>query len=232
MPTASSLSTLILRKSSICERTIGQLLACTPRLKHLTYDHWRYIDWDWPGFGGDRQIRCRLLNMALSHVKDSLESLIIKVRFVSCEVEPPNHENSDYPCSISGRLNVIRSMRKLRSVEVPWLLLHNWDSEVPPTVWTDILPYTLQSLCIRDDLCAKYAYPWMPPREDIVYNHVSVLLNIKSRYFPQLRRVSFTYIWDCYIEGWRDGNAGRFQALCTSKDVYCEVNREGDLYRA
>lgn len=103
------LSSLVLRKSTSCERTLERILACTPFLKHLTYDHRRMAGcarphWEclphrcpqqlYPVNGNSycydcrwhlteefNVIYCDRIDKALRHVQSSLVSLELKVAF-------------------------------------------------------------------------------------------------------------------------------------------------------
>jgi hypothetical protein len=59
IPNLPSLSRLVLRKATLMPRTLGKLLACTPRLQHLSYEHVRSVAWGSPQWA-DYVIYCPL----------------------------------------------------------------------------------------------------------------------------------------------------------------------------
>jgi hypothetical protein len=113
-PNFVTLTKLSLWKSSASEGTLSWILASTPQLEHLVYDHCRMVNCGMPNWeclprycqrslypyyhsscprcasgGGDLKdwyfLSCRILSEALSHIGSTLKSLTLRVRFETDE---------------------------------------------------------------------------------------------------------------------------------------------------
>jgi hypothetical protein len=220
---AASLSTLVLRKSTASEATLEMILSCTPNLKHLVYDHHRIVgmcDPHWQcceELALSERTRPRVLlhgprlSKALAHVKDTLESLVLKVRFTSdVWTEFKDLQNSQHLCGMIGRVSGLEMMPKLTTLDISWVLLLGWEPDyewVPgmlvarPVIpeadtagfpWSTIMPPTIQVLRIRDDLSDFWHYPH---RSFDVNSLVKSIVSNHKQYFGALNRLDFVYIW-------------------------------------
>lgn len=226
-PKASYLTSLVLRKSTIQERTLGKLLSCTQELRHLTYDHHRPVYSIMREDGDIIQIRCRLLNDALSSIRTTLESLVLRVTYVGSEgLSPPDPLNYEGPLGVSGRLTVLSSMPRLTNLEAPWVLLHGMHIEVPVS-WVEVIPNTLQNLRLRDDI---YESTIDAPLYNATLNRVSQLSCLRKQFFPKLKSISFISFLDHYwLKYWYDCNGDRLRALCKAANMDCEIGFEDEF---
>jgi hypothetical protein len=222
VPHAVWLSTLVLRSSTASEATLEMILSCTPNLKRLVYDHHRMVGMCDPHWEcceefvrRERTIPTVLLHgprlsKALAHVKDTLESLVLKVRFTSdVWTEFKDLQNSQYLCGMIGRVSGLEMMPKLTTLDISWVLLLGWepDYEWSPGMllartfipeadtagfpWSTIMPPNIQVLRIRDDLSDFWHYPH---RSFDVNSLVKSIVSNHKRYFRALIRLDFVYI--------------------------------------
>ncbi|KAF2007664.1 hypothetical protein P154DRAFT_516487 [Amniculicola lignicola CBS 123094] len=237
-PQLFNLSTLVLNKCSAPERTLEKILSCTPALKHLTYSHCRTVardapDYEYPvdpsEFESTNIIQCGRLDAALSHVQDTLETLVFTISYEDWPGVHVNSTRSLSTCGVTGRMGSIKTMSKLTSLEIPWVLLFGWEPEDPPC-WTEFLPPTIQCLRIRDDMRQLSNYAWAG---DSTVSRVEQLLDVRPQAFVALNSICFTYIWVHWVterssEGWYDEHFLELRALCESEGLACGLRYEND----
>jgi hypothetical protein len=160
-PSLPSLLSLTLRKSTLMPGILGRLLSCTPQLKHLTYEHVRSVAWGSPQWADyyfscpqkrspENGAKCRNcadsarppkqeffycthLDAALSYVKDTLQSLVLRIQFEPEYYEEIFRLEIDYAtlCGVIGHLSILPSMPLLTKLETPWCMLFGWEADFP-----------------------------------------------------------------------------------------------------
>lgn len=227
-PQAMILSTLELRNTTASEDTLGMILSCTPNLKHLVYDHHRMValgmsHWKsyqqllWSGAARPQVLlHGPRLSKALAHVKDTLQSLVLKVRFEGeVQIDIKDLRNTNYLCGLIGRVSGLERMPKLTSLEISWVLLLGWQADYDgqpgilkkgPDIpeadiigfsWPNILPPTMQLLRIRDDLSDFSHYPHQSIDQ---ISLVKSLLISRETYFEALARVDFVSVRNFFYD--------------------------------
>ncbi|KAF2117952.1 hypothetical protein BDV96DRAFT_571155, partial [Lophiotrema nucula] len=219
-PICPSMTTLVLCRSGIEEDTLNQILSATPALKHLTYDHQRNTDWTYelPEPANAYQIRCWRLNVALSQVKKTLQTLAIRIKFYAHEHQlgVPDVYNYDGPSGVAGRLTILKDMPQLQRLEIPWEVLFGWDIAIP-TSWSDSLPPSLQEICLRDDSCIVAGYEWI---EDVTFDRAVQLLDCYPESFMKLKRVDLAHVFDYnYRMGRLNKHDERLRAMFNSEGI-------------
>ncbi|KAI8938226.1 hypothetical protein NX059_005887 [Plenodomus lindquistii] len=225
-PKCMALTTLTLRQCTISEKTLARLLSCTPRLKHLTYDRWVIAGLGpphWDDYSPDcfqvcttncfnehmeyREFNCRVLDEALVHVQDTLESLTIKLRF---EMQMKEGEGGLYDhdwmrCGVVGRMRSLRGMERLRVLEVPWVVLHGWEAgvAVEEERWEEVLPRGLGALRLRDDTSRLRYYKYDGETVEALVRQL-VAWHVKAH--SPLCNLAFLYAfdWRGYLWGKRN----------------------------
>jgi hypothetical protein len=248
IPHLQTLSSLTLRESSLMPKTLGCLLSCTPALKHLMYEHVRSVGWGIPQWadyclhcpqalivGNCTQCRdclemsrprkqeffyCTHLDVALSHVKSTLSSLVLKIRFQPEHYEDMFELSTDDAtlCGMIGHLTLPRCMPLLTKLEMPWCMLFGWEADFPERYrigwrpdepvsafpehggeenwdfsrfhWPDVLPRSITKLVLRDDLKAFQHYGYTR-RATVVL--VRILLDQREGRFPELNCLGFHF---------------------------------------
>jgi hypothetical protein len=268
-PQPAALSALILRKCTASEKVLEQILRCTPSLRHLVYDYHRLVAVGlahYETYKEDEEpcwplpkvlIQCHILSKALAHVKDTLESLVIKIRFDSdsyTEIDCP--WNAQFSCCLVGRVKGLDEMPKMRSLEISWALLLGWGSRFcpwrhhptednpevveyfegfDPCPWPTILPPNLERIRFRDDLSNFMHYDYAR----IVPEHVlEQLFPVRSKSFAKLIRWEFLYIYRLpYYEKspsgiirveWPYRKMRRIAVLCQRYNLLFEILREDE----
>jgi hypothetical protein len=191
IPTLTSLSRLVLRKSTLMPKTLERLLSCTPALKHLHYEHVRSVGWRSPQWADyeiecplpvfDRRhcgvcycaphrlkpefIHCTHLDAALSHVASTLESLVLKITFDAEYTEQIDHPVTDagYPRTLCGVIGHLGTLKSCTKLK---------EVEVPWCVlfgWEAEFPQKMQRWWTLD------VVPHSNPEIDERFNWAAVL---------------------------------------------------------
>lgn len=138
----SNIQRLDLHHTRLKTLALTYLLAQTPRLKSLVYDHWY--------FGGDPGSRydCTELRRALELVGHTLEELVISVEPYDGEC-PDRISEATYLKDDKG-LESLSFMLCLIKLETSLPILLGWTKN-PNLRLGDSLPRSLEEFCIRDD---------------------------------------------------------------------------------
>ncbi|KAF1849907.1 uncharacterized protein K460DRAFT_400007 [Cucurbitaria berberidis CBS 394.84] len=189
------------------------------------------------------------LSKALAHVQSTLESLVLKVRFKSKGYyDIKDLGNTDYFCCLVGRVTGFDKMPNLTSLEISWALLLGWDpdfeevqasyrldfdSQDPFTLdpgvdhfpWPAILPSTIQTLRLRDDLSDFSHYPY---RKIDPINLLEHLLYARKSSLRALARVEFLFIWNQWYgrEGWPKVLMKKLLDTCKRDGIKCRILQE------
>ncbi|KAF2131806.1 hypothetical protein P153DRAFT_395107 [Dothidotthia symphoricarpi CBS 119687] len=189
------------------------------------------------------------LSKALAHVKNTLESLVLKVRF-ECDMwrEIKDPWGDYHLCGLVGRVTGINEMPKLTNLEVSWALLLGWnpylgrgragddshsnlpksfmhDADIGQFPWSTILPPSIETVCFRDDLSDFTHYTF---ERSSVINLVEHLLKSRDDHFEALVRVDFFCIWNrrCHCVTWSKAEMMELLDVCERASVKCEIFQE------
>jgi hypothetical protein len=273
-PQTQSLSSMILRKCTTSEKILEKILRCTPNLKNLVYDFRRMVATGSPHWETCKEneeqgevlqarnytercqittpkiiFQCHYLSKALAHVKSTLESLEVMIRFehdVWTEVWDPL--NSQYLCCLVGRVKGLDQMPKLKSLKMPWVFLVGWRAvvthcidfesmddplffgSIDPCPWPTLLPPSLERIQFRDDMISfrNYGEARIDP-EDLL----NQLLLVRIPQFSALVRVDFVFTWtNAYgSDRWPLQQMERLVSLCERNGLKSEVFRQDCIGR-
>jgi hypothetical protein len=161
-PVASSLTTLILKESSITEENLKKLLMATPSLRYLRYERCDIEDMDCESIDEASSTclheRVKLSN-ALEVVRKTLETLELHI-----SIYDSLHVNI-VDCYCNERWTVMtplpsfKNFPRLKRLQVPWLLLLGPDPETAPQL-TDLLPPQLEQFIFSNELLPLRDYEW------------------------------------------------------------------------
>ena len=148
------LTTLVLEHSNVTPESLTELLACTKNLLRLSYEYWGDVD--------ARPVPCYFrsdqLVPALEHVKTTLQSLRISVRFLS---NYTFRMFSLHEYVLVGILGSLRSFQALRNLEIPIGVLLGPSANDNTLAIGDVLPGGLRHLLLSDDGAASEGYKWL-----------------------------------------------------------------------
>ncbi|KAI8934407.1 hypothetical protein NX059_009142 [Plenodomus lindquistii] len=190
---STSLTTLIMRKSTVSEYTFAKILLATPNLKHLEYDFRRLVncgDWncyqdlgleelnvnekteaDFPFERLNAAIRAPLLSRAMIPIHQSLESLVLKTRF-ECDAwtmgvcDCTEWGAARTMCHLVGRIRGLENMHKLLDLEISWALLFGWWDFMLDDIVNHRTPFDHVEHDDPDDTNNQYGALWtciLPP---------------------------------------------------------------------
>ena len=178
---APGMTTLVLHHSQILETDLGMVLEKTPSLKHLVYDAWvNYGTRESPPNRASSEIFCcDDLSRSLAHVRNSLETLEIRLCFFGndsyflCTWESLNSDLFSRGSNSSikrrgfyGKIDILRDFPKLSSLAMPAALLSDWTAErelfeeigdIPPRL-KELLPMKSLVDLYLSDRCDMYAF--------------------------------------------------------------------------
>jgi hypothetical protein len=150
-PCASALKSLTLHNCEMGMRSLGEVLRVTPNLEYLLYDFYGDVGpsayFTLPAQGYNTH-----LHEALCHLRRTIKELVVKYHFWS-EESWPRFSNGFDP------IGSFQKFHQLERLSLPSALLLGWTPNAAPQL-ADILPPTLQSLALRDDLVLAHGYPW------------------------------------------------------------------------
>jgi hypothetical protein len=170
-------------------------------------------------YGGDLKnwyfLSCRILSEALSHLRSTLKSLTLRVRFETdeyTEVTDPYYSGMDAGnlVGVSGRLIGLKDMPKLTSLDIPRVLLFGWEADTPEAYlwplgdhakltfqhdvadlseyqWSDVLPESIEVIRLCHDFNNFRHYQYSV-RAIVALN--KQLLSEKEERFKALRCLS------------------------------------------
>ncbi|KAI9795190.1 MAG: hypothetical protein M1816_000212 [Peltula sp. TS41687] len=151
-PKASTLTTLILKKCPLSAGNLDMLLQASPNLKKLQW-----------GIAIDAAQRKGWFNAArfrrsLDAVKDSLEHLDLSVPlWTSVRLL---YINMRMPCvGIQGSLGSLKDFSNLTYLSLAWPILLGWKANGSARL-TDVLPESLETLILQDDMYHWWGYQW------------------------------------------------------------------------
>lgn len=172
----SGLKTLVLYHCYASPAHLGQLLLATTALKTLIYDAWIDVDLppiDKPSWPSTWEVfDSSELNLALYHLKESLENLHVSIHFISKHRRFIDNPTTHKFRGVAGKLTNLSEFTFLSNLVMPAALLSDWTPEFEKYERLDRLPLRLTELLpIGSLLDIKLSdevelYEVVQPRED------------------------------------------------------------------
>lgn len=159
-PVASRLQSLTLHHSELNERTLREILVCTPELTYLDYDYWHDIE-DYRT-GKPRFLNVQDLYEALDLVSGTLRTLRLRVNiFVRAAADVTDGLNG----GVKGSFASLQRFVRLRRLDVPLVLLLGMRVPAPWPKLNEALPSSLRELVVSDGLmewegCLRQENDW------------------------------------------------------------------------
>ncbi len=153
-------SILILsRTHQIWLRELKALLSSTPKLETLEcgFEH----DAE-PSNGPSPFFDCEDLRLSLEPVRSTLKHLTLSFMFTAetaMEVDAGGSFENGYAGGLKGKIGCLRDFERLEMLEIPIAILFGW-SIITTTTLSQILPQSLRSLVLRQDLSTFWEYKW------------------------------------------------------------------------
>ena len=152
----SLLTSRVLSHFQLSEENLGHMLMATPRLRSLEYHfHFNIDSGGRPGRTHLDYYDCNRLNESLAHVKESLERLVLSVRFSSLQ--------SDVALGgfqgMNHKVQSLQHFKKLKDCVIPFIMLLGWDYDAKIAIG-DLLPSKMEKICFTDDLDIFGASEW------------------------------------------------------------------------
>lgn len=156
---------------------LWNILSIAPRLKTLRWD-WYHAGITTP-FGDDKAIDLDQIAAALSLVRETVTKLIITAR---CTLGA----NKEFPQSSSkGSLQLLANFPSIKSLQAPIGFLMGWTHDMSPWKLADVVPRTIESITIMDDLWYYHdSYIW---NEQAIIGVIKVWLADTERLPPNLQ---------------------------------------------
>lgn len=216
-PSCSSLRSLKL--TTMREPLLGQLLSVTDQLQSL--------EWRWEHEPDHKSrlntpvIDLTQITTAISHVRDTLEELIISA---DCD---SGHDMHNPELRIQGSLKAITDFDRLRKFTVPFAFLLGFSPDLTKRI-EDFLPRSLEFLTLTDDLWPQYEYEWRD------YELMSVLESWLETFqvsTPHLCSIGLLLDTDIDYD-WEQPIRDEFWELCVRVGIQVEVTKlSGDNIR-
>ena len=219
----SHLTSLVLSHSQLSEENLGHLLMATPRLRSLEYHS--HFDIDSGGRPGRTHLDyydCNRLDESLAHVKESLERLVLSVRFSSLQ--------SDVALGgfqgMNHKVQSLQHFKKLQDCVIPFIMLLGWDYDAKIAIG-DLLPSNLEKICFTDDLDIFGACEWTDE------GFLELIRSYLERRGPcELKLKSVSLELNTSQTSWCEGERSRLSDACNNAEVDCAIiKRKPDLPR-
>ena len=219
----SFLTSLVLSHSQISEENLGHLLMATPQLKSLEYHS--HFDIDSGGRPGRTHLDyydCKRLDESLAHVMETLERLVLSVKFSSLQ--------SDVALGgfqgINHKVQSLQHFKKLKECMIPFIMLLGWDYDAKITI-SDLLPSTLENICFTDDLDELGACEWTDE------GFLQLIESYLERQGPsELNLKSVSLELNTSQTSWCEAERTRLNIMCDTAKVDCHIfKRKQDLPR-
>lgn len=159
---------------------LGNVLSVAPNLKSLRWD-WFHAGVTSPS-GDDGVIDLDQIAAALSLVRESITELIITAK---CTLGA----NKIFPEPTSiGSMKILADFPRMKSLQAPIAVLAGWALNDPHWVLSDVVPKTIESVTIMDDLWFNHqTYVW---NEQAVLDVIKAWLANPAQLSPNLRHCS------------------------------------------
>ncbi|KAI9885076.1 MAG: hypothetical protein M1823_003131 [Watsoniomyces obsoletus] len=198
---------MYLREAYVSEETLGMLLSATPGLKTLEYQFQCDVGLPAEGEQQSTHLRVPLLMSALEHVSHTLERLVISVEFyglVGTDVTGGFPEQ----WGILGRCESMRHFKRLKYLEIPFVVLLGWRSiGLPDSELLDSLPTGLEELRLSNEMSSWSLFLWI---DFVAVPQVRTYLEDEQP--KQLRRLKLVRKEQGYI--WKEDAQRDVQRVC------------------
>lgn len=221
-PHASSLTTLNLHYAHMKESTLKELLSTTPNLRTLLVGFQINAE---PHDTHSPFLNITKLRDALDQVRSTLEHLTLSIDFfttVAMELDWGGSYENGNNFGVRGSLGSLATFENLQSIEIPLILLFGWSSSPPIAKLADMLPRTLRTIVLRNDLALFQGYDWEQakcPRPVLEW------LCERRSYQPKLERVTMRMKQYMGENDWGKDARGELERCCEGAGVagdFCE----------
>lgn len=191
-----------------------RLLSSRPPLEHLQYD---YHCAENIRFDRSHYLDISVLCSALEQVSSTLESLTISVGFESDADGIDCYANGPFKgsCSLHAQ-----GWPRLKYVNMPFVMLVGWKCDSAPISkgLEQLLPSSIEKLCLTDELAGWVTYEW--EGSDWVE---SLRLMLDTRAIRDLREISLKIGTIRNAAGWEGDDTEKFMSLCRQHEVVGSV---------
>ena len=145
------------------------------------------------------------LGRALGRVRYTLEECVLTLRATYPPAAPASVAASaslcpQQPPPVQGSLAALHGMDRLARVELPLIVLLGWCADAVPLRLDEILPHSLHSLCLRDDLFSFCS--WVTgPKCSAKFRTLGSFLEGRNAHTPHLQHFSVK-VQDADQTGW------------------------------
>jgi hypothetical protein len=142
-PPICTVRTLDLHTSRAKAATLSFILAQTPHLRSLHYEYWPWLE-AWPV----ERLNCTEVRRALESLSHTLTALTFSLNPFSSRADGVEEEG----VWIEGGRGVssLAFLSRLTKLEIALPVLLSWEGDTS-LVLKDVLPFSLEDMCIRDD---------------------------------------------------------------------------------
>lgn len=220
-PSNSSISLLSLLY--VRERFLGDLLSVTKKLDRFEWE-WMYTPELNDGQVQTPIIDLRRIDKALSHVRETLNELIIWARCMYDGYTRDWPMPDDYPRLVTrGTLKGITKLKKLKRVTIPIVFLLGFSPLLGRRI-EDYLPRNIEDLTMTDDLCLFWQYDWEPC--DVV-DVLAPWLGKCRTVTPHIRYLTLLLKTEYYE--WDRQTRAELEKLCVNADVDFEITKHREI---
>lgn len=149
---------LVLTQTSITEEQVAHLLCQTESLESF------HLGLVYHCFQKPRReplVQGSALLEGLMSIRHTVEHLSIGLEFYPRRIGEVWNDSNPQPLLDPFR-GILKRFPRLRSAEIPIPMLFGWNKDQTPNM-TELLPDSLETLCLRQDLLAVERYQWMAP---------------------------------------------------------------------
>lgn len=169
------LKKLVLTQASISEEIIGRLLCRTESLESV---HLGLVYHSLQKPRREPLIQGSALLEGLLSIRHTVKHLSVGLEFYPRIIGEVWNDSSPQPLLDPFR-GILKRFTCLRSAEIPLPMLFGWNKDQTPNM-AELLPDSLESLCLRQDLLAVERYQWMAP----------FTVGVVQGFLPSLRTVT------------------------------------------
>lgn len=214
----SLLTSLVLNQSQVSEENLGHLLMATPQLRslefHFHFDmrsegrrerkHWDYYV-------------CKRLDNSLAHVTETLERLVLSVKFSSLQsaVALGGFQGMNH------KVQSLKHFKKLKQCVIPFIVLLDWyyDANI---AMGDLFPSSMERICFTDDLGIEGG-EWT---DDEFFLPIQSYLERRGPHELQLTSVSLEF--NTSETSWCEAERARLQNVCEIAQDSCAILTRND----
>lgn len=174
-PFQPSLTTLVLRFSSIRPQTLRELLVMTPNLQRLEYHPAINFESN-IALDGHKVLNCGNLYEAIDTVSTTLTELKLSVEFYALEAGVDESAGDHVEWGIRDSLGNMSKFQNLRTLHVPFVMLLGWSCDASPDL-DILLPSGLRELGLSSDMTGWYNWDW---EREVMVQHTTSFLHRRS----------------------------------------------------